>query len=190
MADLAIASDVADRLGRDLTAEETTRVTALLADASAAIRHHARQEFTQSQTTVWVNSCNGRYRLPQKPVVSVDAVVDADDNAVAFTWTHGQYLVIPNRTGPLQITYTHGYDEIPDVLIAVTCQMVLRALGVDPTTTATTQETVGPFSRTIGSAAAAGGSGLLPSEKAIVESFGQQGAGALFGSIPITPATP
>lgn len=190
MADLADADDVADRLGRDLTSEETVRVIALLADASASIRHHAKQEFTQATSTVWVNSCNGRYRLPQKPVVSVATVVDSEDAAVTFTWTHGQYLVIPNRTGVLKVTYTHGYLEIPDVLIGVACQMVLRALGVDPMSTATTQETVGPFSRTIGSAAAAGGLGLLPTERAIVESFGQQGAGALFGSIPVTPAIP
>lgn len=197
MADFATVEEAEDRLGRALSTEEAIRLTALLADASAAIRAEAGQEITAGVSTVWLSSCDNIYRLSQTPVTAVTAVLDADGDPVDFTWLHGQtfttrgyglarfdYSPAAGR-GSVQVTYEHGYATAPPILVAVASQMALRAMGSTPDQSGITQETVGPFSRTLGSAAAAGAVGLLRDERAIVARF-SAGSQAAIGTITVS----
>lgn len=181
---LASEDDVVARLGRDLTATEAARIDALLSDASAKVRAYTGQDITQATSTTRVRVRQNRIRLPQRPVTAVSAVTDL--NAVALTgWTlvgsvvyldtavPDQWAWEPRRTavGFVDVTYTHGYETVPDELIAVVCQIVGRALGNDATQSGITSETLGAYSYSTGTAGAAGPLGLLPDERAVLDSY-------------------
>lgn len=71
----------------------------------------------------------------------------------------------------LDVTYTHGIDPVPDEIVALVCQVAARALGVEPDQSGVSQETISGYSYTLGSAAAAGGLGLLPAEKEVLADY-------------------
>jgi len=192
LAPLATTADLAARLGRALTTEETTRATALLPDASAMVRTHARQQITRSISTqrlrpYGVQKMVGSQlwpswvRLPQRPVNAVSGVVDLDGvvlvDGTDFRWIGGETLLIV-ASGPVDVTYDHGWgddlsvppvsnDEIGilDAVAGIVCQIVGRALGRPADETALSQETVDGYSYTVGSAASAGPFGMLEDEE-------------------------
>lgn len=69
----------------------------------------------------------------------------------------------------------------PEVVVAIVCAAAIRALSVDPASAGISQETVGPFTRTIGAAAAGGGAGLLKSEKDLLDSLSKRRSGVIHG---------
>jgi len=190
---LATQTDVEDRLGRALTVTEEARVDALLRDASAEVRRRSTQFFTEETSTgVILNvSHGGKVRLPQRPVIEIDAVTDLSDNALTYTQA-GEWLdtsttllneweVNPWRTPQTQVkvTYTHG-GPVPDVIVGVVASVVARALGTDLTQTGVFQESIDGYSVgtsvTMGTVLAQGGIGLLASEIEVCESFRRPGA--------------
>lgn len=185
---LATDSDVAERLGRDLTSDELARIGALLSDVSAAVRSYAGQTFTQEETAALLPIRNRAVRLPQKPVTAVASVEDGLGNALVFTWLTGDdrialasssYLnawelyIRPSgtRLAKALVTYTHGYETTPDDVLGVVCSVVGRALGVSPTQAGITSESITNYSYTIGSAAAQGPFGLMIEEKKILDRY-------------------
>lgn len=184
MADLATTEDLEARLGRSLTAEEAARAPSLLADASGAVRVRARQPLVETTSTARLRVRGTKVRLPRRPATAVDAVADVDGNALDFTWYAGQVVTLTGYPlgGWVDVTYTHGYpagDERLAPIVGVVCAMVLRALGVKPTDAGIVQESVGNYSYTVGSAAAAGAVGMLEAEAAIVDAF----AGPKIGTV-------
>lgn len=184
MAALATTDDLADRLGRSFSADEAAQAALLLDDASAAVRGHTGQQFTEDTTTERLRVRNGRVRLAQLPVTDVDGVTDIDGNDVAFTWDGGERLDVsssvpdnwawePRKSGLayVDVTYTHGYATIPDVIVAVVCQMAGRALGRPADETGVTQESIAGYSYTVGAAAAAGAVGMLADERAVLDRY-------------------
>ena len=167
---LASSADLTGRLGRDLTAAEAIRVPFLLADASAAVRREAGQIFTAETSTWRTRPRNGRITLPQRPVDAVLSVTDVDGNAVGFEWD-GLQTVTVATCATVDVTYDHGSDEIPQEIVAVVCQVAARALGRPADGTGVTSESIAGYSYTVGSAAAAGGVGLLPDEKRICRRY-------------------
>jgi hypothetical protein len=95
--------------------------------ASARVRRFLRQEITQS-TSSTVLSGSGPWLLPQRPVVAVTSVVDKDANPVTFE-VDGPWLCAPRR-GPLTVTYTHGFNPVPDDLVELVCFIAARMSGV------------------------------------------------------------
>lgn len=185
MTALATSVDFEDRLGRTLTTSELDRVDALLSDASATIVHYTGQQFTKSESTqrCWVR--RQRVWLTQRPVLDVSAVSDKDSNAVDFEW-HGPgfdqvyLLATPYRSvWPLNacvppvvdVTYTHGYDSIPDDVVSVCCSIALRTFGVAADSGGIQSESIEGYSYTLGTTAAAGTSGLLPEEKRALDVY-------------------
>ena len=194
MAPLATTADVEDRLGRSLTSAETDRIDGLLADASATVRTYTGQQFTKATTTDKLRIRRGVIRLPQLPVEEVTAVVDANGNAIAYTFDGidrlqvgtnvlDSFSFVPWRTplNVLTVTYEHGYDDIPDDIVAVVCSIASRSLGVNPTAAAVTQEAVGPFSHSIGSIGAAGAIGFLPAERETLDRYRRVGGFVITG---------
>lgn len=176
MAALATFEQLSARLPAATTVEES-RAAALLVDATGAFRRKSRQlfEFVEDDEIVRPATL-GVVRLPQRPVVEVTEVTDFDtDEDVAFLWLPGADTITVDPRRAVTITYSHGYEAIPDDVVAVICQMVARALGVDPTEAGTTQEAVVGYSVTTGSAAAAGAVGMLPEEDKLAKSYRRSG---------------
>lgn len=186
---LADVLDLVERLGRELADTELIRANAVLRDASAAVRRAAgAQIISQETSTARVGAYCGRLRLPQVPVTAVSSVKNSAGQDVTYVWYAGwdeivvasssllnEWEIEPFRYStpqlPVTVTYTHGYDPVPDDIIGVVCSMALRALGQMPDETGVSQETLGGYSYTIGSAAAQGGIGMLDNERAIAQAY-------------------
>lgn len=184
---LATSDDVLERLGRALTSEETAKIDALLLDVSSAIRGYTHQTLTSEETTALLVMSNRTIRLPLHPVTDVASVVDQFGNAWPFQWMTGddrisvatstwinlfELNIYPwTRVGKLAVTYTHGYETIPDLIVGLACHLALRALGVPSTQSGIMQETITNYSYQIGTAAASGPFGLLASEKELLDSY-------------------
>lgn len=183
---LATSLDVMERLGRVFNPAEAMRVEPLLRDASAAVRLRSGQEFTAGTSTIALpRNPQGRIVLPQFPVTSIDNVKDVYGYDVGYYWqvgmdrieTQGRLLnefeIEPLRvpTSTVVVTYSHGYPEVPDEIVAVVCGIVGRALGTPPDQGGTTQEGIDGYNYSIGTAAAAGGLGILANELAIIDAY-------------------
>lgn len=169
MSALASADDLSVRLGRDFTATEAARADVLLTDASAKIRKYTRQTFDLvADDVVVLRGPGGEIRLPQRPVIDVTRVVALGGNGLPdvtladWLWdgidmVHlgtGNYILnLPEvwwddegYPGTYRVTYSHGYAEAPDDVVAVACAMVLRTLTNPSTAGGVTGETIGPYS--------------------------------------------
>lgn len=173
---LASVDDLESRLGRQLDPPEAQRAAALLDDASAAVRAYTGQQISAAETTQRLRVVNGEIRLPQRPVDEVTAIDDADGNPVAFSWWFGdRALLIGPYPEWVDVTYTHGYVEVPAEIVGLVCNQVARSLGNAPDQTGYTQEQIGQYSYTIGPAAAAGPFGLLNDERAVLDRYRRVG---------------
>lgn len=186
MEPLASIYDAFDRSGNDLDSDESARLYVLLEDASAAIRLYTGQDFTRQTRTEIIKPYNGRMRLSQRPVVSITSVQDKDAEDINYSWdgqntiyTNSRYAInawelVPYRhdfTDFLTVTYVCGYEVIPPAIVAVCCQMALRAYGKKPETTGYQSEVIMGYNYTLGQAAAAGGIGVLPQELGLLKKY-------------------
>jgi hypothetical protein len=166
---IATASDLVARLGRDLSSEESVRVEALLADASAMIRAYTGQDFAVVlDDVVILRVQGGTLQLPQRPVIEVSrieaigAAGTPDVVLVDWVWDgidqvrlgEGNYVInLPEiwwdddgYPGTYRVTYSHGHAQPPADVVAVACAMVLRTLTSPAMAGGLTSETVGPYS--------------------------------------------
>ena len=186
MDSLASLQDAFDRLGKSLDSDDSNRLLTLLEDASNATRLYTGQHFTRETTVQKSKPDCGRIHLSQRPVISITSLEDKDSNDVGYTWDGmntiytntsdaiNAWELVPYRNPHrdfLTVTYGSGYDTIPGVLIAITCQMALRAFGKSPETTGFQSEVIMGYNYTLGQAAAAGGIGMLPTEKETLKRF-------------------
>jgi hypothetical protein len=146
---LATVGDVEALFGR-VELDDTDRVTRLLAWASAAVRRYCRQDLslvTDDVATV-LSPGTAVITMAQRPVVAV-ASVDVGSvwgswhwpAARHFTWdAFGRLerhdgLTWGLRHAPVTVTYTHGYDPVPDDLVALVAGKVagfLSSSGANP----------------------------------------------------------
>ncbi|TQF03928.1 hypothetical protein E6W39_18940 [Kitasatospora acidiphila] len=166
---LAQVADVQARMPRALTTEETTRAGVLLVDASARVRAHVRQTISRTQTTAIIPPNDNQIVLPERPVISVDAVARVNADGKSFmpysVWTFdgrdtlmlGPPSAIINapqvwtdmdwfwRNVTYQIQYTHGYATIPDDIVGIVASMVMRVI-MAPGSPGVQSETIGGYS--------------------------------------------
>jgi hypothetical protein len=187
---LATVLDLELRVGRELDDDERARAEVLLDDASAAVRGYTGQQFTRSDSLVRLTPKDGRVRLSQRPVVVVASVNDVDGNALPFTLVGDRVTLSSTITswerngvyvGPVDVTYTHGYEEIPGDVVAVVCQIAGRAFGTKSEDAGFTGETVQGYSYTVGGAAAAGPLGMLEDEKRVLDRYRRRGGAIRMG---------
>lgn len=182
-APLVSVDDVVCRLGRVVTEAEEDRLDCLIADASAAVRAYTGQHFTLVEDdVVRLKVKGGMIRLPQRPVITV-AVASTTGTTLLHTWDAGPQVWLSsslpvinatfNSRSPqyVDVTYTHGYEAIPEDIVAVVCQMAARALGTPADQTGVQSETVVSYSYQLGAAAAAGGIGMLPAERQVLDRY-------------------
>lgn len=96
---------------------------AWFARASTRVRRFLHQEITQSESST-ILSGRGPWLLPQRPVVSVTSVVDANSVAVEYA-LDGPWLAAAS-CGPLTVTYVHGFSPVTDELIELVCSIASR----------------------------------------------------------------
>ncbi len=132
MVAFAVADDVATLLNRTFTTGEETWVEGLLDSASAYLRAVIGQQVypvTTSEFVAYPDS--GRVDLPQWPVVSVDAV-ERDGTAVDYTYRPG-YITV-GSDDPVDVTFTWGYAEAPELLKSLCVVLVSQAIMAVETT--------------------------------------------------------
>lgn len=185
---LATQDDIEARLGRALTDQEMVRVGPLLADASVSVRGYTGQEITQGTSTTRLKIRNGFVVLPQRPVTDVTAVADGNANPATYTWDGNDRVTVATQVFDpwsmepyrlslqyVDVTYVHGYTSIPDDIRGVVCGIVLRAIGQAPEDAGTISESIDQYSYRLGSAAAAGGYGLLQDERNVLDRYRRVG---------------
>lgn len=179
---LVDVDDVLQRLALDLTGAPLLRLIALIQDASAAVRSEAGgQRISRATSTIRTAMC-GRFALPQYPVVSITSVTQyVGGAAITYEWDGLNTVTLNGWVDRFDldggyhtvadVTYVHGYDPVPDDIVAVVSQMAARAYGLPASDSGVTQESLGAYSVSYGIAAASGGVGMLPDERAIVQRY-------------------
>lgn len=198
MVDLATVADVQTAMERPLTPEEEASAVGKLAKASRLFRKASGQDFTPGTSTVRLK-CNPASRtifnlstgwpwgmldrvgvvyLKQRPLVSVDSVLNDNDVAVDEFQTHGSWLFVPgfSASDRVTVTYTHGDAVVPPEVVETVASMVARALSIPEQARGganAIQETTGPFTTQVQFAkwASGGGVQLSPSDKEFAETY-------------------
>jgi hypothetical protein len=183
---LATVSDLETRLGTPI--DDPAQAQAYLDDVSAAVRAYTGQLFTRLVTTDRLRARRGLIRLPQRPVNSVDAVTLDNGLAVAFTWFAGDDRVCIidwdsccSGSSSALVTYDHGYDVFPGDVIAVVCNIALRALGTDPLMGSVQQRSISNYQEMFGPVGASGTTGLFRDEASVLDRYRRVGSVAWTG---------
>jgi hypothetical protein len=154
----------------DLTEYGYEAADSKIAAASARVRRFTRQQITPGTSTATLTG-PGPWLLPQRPVVAVTELVDADGNAVDYE-LEGQRIT-SGACGPLTVTWDHGFDPLPDGLIELVCAIAARLAGITTAMAAGVRtEQAGGESVTWGADGWSGTTGLTrPEREALREYF-------------------
>lgn len=135
---LAPLATVADLSARGIDVSNHALIDALLNAASEAIRDAAGSPISEVTSTVVLDGVQGfRLALPSSPVTSVTAV-SVDGEAVTDYTVHGGILRRSAGWGPgcygtapdpVEVTYTHGYAEVPADIVNLVCMFVAAGLA-------------------------------------------------------------
>lgn len=173
VAKLCTPTQVQDRCVRTLTTAELSRANALITDASVMIRSYTRRSFVQQQITQMLRSTSNIIKIPQLPVISVDAVALVDYLGNTYTVPSfgfdgidqidlGYYSSVLNLpedalsfgsvwSGSVKLTWTYGYNVVPADVSSVCAQMVSRIFNTPGSGVVGVQlERVGPFEMRLG----------------------------------------
>lgn len=173
------------------TQAQQTQMTSLLSLASAVIRSYTRRTFTLEQTTERLRPIGYKILLPKRPVVSVDAVsllvwnmlmplpgwvwdgadelwLSADDSLINVSETILEWTRY--HTAVAQVTYTHGYDVVPDDVKFVACSMAARGMTA-PNFGAIDRENVGDYGYSMAPTQVYGPLALNDAERAILSPY-------------------
>lgn len=170
MADVPLASvdDLAARASTPLPS--TQRATAALVDASAIIRNYCGRRFTRDVTTEPMRVVRDVIVLPELPVHEIVDVVDIDRNPVEWSWNGDDVLYVPGAR-LVRVTYDHGFDEVPDDVVAVVCNVAARALAAPPETAGLTSESITNYSVGYGAVGASGPAGIFNEERRALDRY-------------------
>jgi len=203
MANFCTISDLEKFLQVEITdADKIASCTRALAEATAAIRNYCHQYIELVEDEEITLDCAGGNRLflPELPVTEVGGVIEDGEALTPGSdeeYQLGQYGIL-YRVGQdwtagvqiVQITYTHGYAEIPDDICGVctraaarTYQAGLRA-AEDGAVPGVAGKSLGDFSVSYSSGAGGVGEGvmgvsgsrmLLLSEKDMLDKYRYRG---------------
>lgn len=147
----ATTDDLGDVLGVEIDAEDAQALAALDA-ATAMIQALTNQTLEQVAGDVLVMDGSGTrvLMLPELPVTAVSAVeVDGEAlSASEYQWSADGYLRRTGATWPadlrnVEITYTHGYAQLPALIVSMTAKLAARLYQVPASVR---QETIGSYS--------------------------------------------
>ncbi len=159
---LVTVADAAD-WGLDLTLPQLRR-------ASARIRGYLGQDISFGSSTVTARG--PVFRLPQRPVNTVTAVMDSD--GVALEYESEGSIITTECLDMVTVTYTHGLATLPDELIELVCQVASRIASDTANTNLASgvqQTSAGPFAVTYGWDAWKAQAGLTAGEKNTLQRY-------------------
>ena len=129
--------DLEQFLQLEIAAEKESNAEAAITAVTAAIQNYCGQILSQVEDEEITLDCAGGTRLflPELPVSAVSAVVEDDETLTADDdYKLGQHGILhridDDWTEGIQIitvTYTHGYETIPDDVVAVCVRAAARA---------------------------------------------------------------
>lgn len=168
---LALTTDLEELLGRSLTPTEARQAPGLLRSASTRVRAFCRQQFDRKDDDVVIlRPVDDKLRLPERPVLDVTLVELVGSNTIPDIavpgWTFdgidtiniaglnsNTFVALPAWWDDLdrglttyRVTYSHGYDQYPEVVRDVTASAALRTLLSPTPVESQTQLTVGQYS--------------------------------------------
>lgn len=177
MTDLASKKDVEALIGRDLTAGEVQRLPEILAKLSELFRAESGQAFTPGTSTQLVKVNGGKAYLRQRPVVSVSSVELENGSEITGFRCRGQWLYVPGvANGMVWVTYSHGAEEIPDLVRTTIADAARQVLEIDPAAVSgrsQESEGTGPFvgSTSYATWAQGGSTRLSPEDRVTARGF-------------------
>lgn len=131
MSQFATADELADRLGVEFTAQQEARADSLLERASGLVQSEARQtvDLVEDDELTVRGSREASILLPGRPVTDIASVTLGGD-AVEDFYLDGDELVRAGGWGSpadeIVVTYTHGYETVPDAIKEVVLAAVSR----------------------------------------------------------------
>lgn len=134
---LASVDDVAARIGRPISADETARVSAFLADVTSLIEDYCGRDLDrrsgQSITLYPEGACALSIPARYQTFLTVTAV-EQDSQAVTDWTFNGRQLTRDADWGESAVTLTAswGYEAVPASLKAISCSEVIRWLALSP----------------------------------------------------------
>lgn len=152
---------------------------AFLERASTRIRRAAGQPITRDISTVLLPVEDHRVKLLAPPVHEVLEVEYAGDDGQitdlpGWKWDGADRITIPARlfVKLVQVTYSHGFDPVPDELVDLCCAVASR-LGASPAgmEAGIRQQSIDNYSVTYAAEQIATSSGLLPGEEKALASI-------------------
>lgn len=200
MADFCSVADLEDWLQIAIAEDKTASAQRAIAEASASIRNYCHQAFDEAEDDEVTLDGTGTHKLllPQLPVVEVAAVEVEDYNGDMDAldvddYRLGQHGILyrldavwPAGIQNIQVTYSHGYETIPDDIQAICVRAAGRAYqaglradeaGGVPGIASTS---LGDYAVSFGAEGGAGQEGilgasaahlLLPSEKRTLDAY-------------------
>lgn len=139
MADFCTVQEVAEFLQIEISdADKVASCQRAVTEATAAIRNYCKQYIElveDDEHTFDVRPARWNLLLPELPVVEVSTVVEDDETLTADDdyelGEYGQLWRVGRRwaagTQIVTVTYTHGYETIPDDVVAVCTRAASRA---------------------------------------------------------------
>lgn len=175
-----------DATGYGYTLPDTTGA-ALLARASARIRRAAAQTITSTTVTLTLEPRReeehfaGRWAgrehvvLPSPPITAVEQVLTVPTDGTqpqpieGWAWDGEERVWLPWGTGRVAVTYTRGFDPVPDGLVELCCEVAYR-LGQTPDGEGLIrQQSVDDYSVTFATEQIVAGGDLMPGELAALQ---------------------
>lgn len=138
MADFATIADLESFLQIEIsTVVQVAAANRALNEATASIKNYCRQFLELVEDDEITLDCTGGTRifLPELPVVDVSEVIEDDETLVVDDdYKLGQHGILhridqdwASGIQIVTITYSHGYETIPDDIIAVATRAASRA---------------------------------------------------------------
>jgi hypothetical protein len=147
MANFATVENMAAFLQVPITsADEVAAAERALTEATAAIRNYTGQHLSQvAGDVVTLDGRGNRLLLPELPVTGVASVVEDGETLTVTTdyklGAHGILHRINRRWASgvqnVVVTYSHGYDELPDDIVNICTRAACRAYQAGLTATET-----------------------------------------------------
>lgn len=133
----ATVADMEALLQIEITSEEQVAAAErALCMATAHIRRYTRQHLSRVEDDVLTLDCRGGLRLflPELPVDSIAEIKEDDTVTNAGLYVLGQFGMVYRRDGRfwrrgvqmIQITYTHGYAALPDIVVDIATRCAVR----------------------------------------------------------------
>jgi hypothetical protein len=155
LAPLASVDDLAAVLGEDCIAANDPRAAAALNAASALARMIARQTLSKVEGDVVELQTSGpELYLPERPVLDV-AEIDLDDCWYAdpilapgsYCWSENGLVRGPfSFNGRVRVTYSHGYDPVPDDVRYAVADIAARRYSGGVSAGLLASESIGTYS--------------------------------------------